>query len=54
MVATFWYVDAYPVIHPLPAFTFRRRGMAGSRLDRAYVPGPLVDRLERVEHVASL
>ena len=28
--------------------------MAGSRLDRAYLPGPLRDRLETVEHVASL
>ena len=40
MVAAFGYVDAYPVIHPLPAFTFRRRGLAGSRLDRAYLRAP--------------
>ena len=46
MVAAFGYVDAYPLLHQLPAFTFRRRGMAGSRLDRAYLPGPLAAHLE--------
>ena len=54
LVAAFNFVDAYPLLHPLPAFTFRRRGMAGSRLDRAYLPGRLVGWLESVEHVAAV
>ena len=54
LVAAFGYVDAYPSMHGLPAFTFRRRGMAGSRLDRAYLPGPLAAGLVAVDHVASL
>ena len=54
MVAAFGLVDAYPILHRLPAFTFRRRGVAGSRLDRAYLPGHLAGRLVAVDHVASL
>ena len=56
LVAAFHLTDAFPHLYPqgLPAFTFRCRGAAGSRLDRAYLPMELVGPLKVAVHMQSL
>jgi hypothetical protein len=47
-------VDIFRACHPLAReYTFRRPGLAPSRLDRAYVPPALVGETVSVWHVAT-
>ena len=48
------YTDAWTHLHPgVVEFTFFRRGVAPSRLDRIYVPGHLVSEIQSIRHQAT-
>jgi hypothetical protein len=47
-------VDVFRACHPLAReYTFRRPGLAPSRLDRAYIPPTLLSDVVSVWHVAT-
>ena len=55
LVNLFKYKDSFNHVNPgIQEYTYHRRGVAPSRLDRAYIPEHLVGELEEAYHQATL